>query len=244
MKYKINNIIMKMIAKILCFAMVMMCFIACVQNSNQNSVPSAYVEIIGTAEKEVDPDIFYLTFTFDESNNAKRISINTWEQQMLAALQSLDIDTKNDLTVTGLSGDSWYWWWRKNNKVYQRKSYLLKSYSLDLVNKTCDKLDSLKVNYYLSKVDYSQIDELKKEVQQEAVKKARLKAENLLSGENKQVGELIYLQEQETFTNQPRYGRYENKAYEIFANERIDEASPAFNKMKVSYSVIARFSIK
>ena len=230
---------MKTTVKILGFAVAMTGFVACVQNSNQNSVQPAYIEIVGTAEKEVDPDIFYVSFTLDESSNSKKIDINTWEQRMLSALQSLGIDTKNDLTITGMSGDSWYWW-RKKNTPYQRQSYLLKSNSLDLVNKTCDKLDSLKINYYLSKVDYSQIDELKKEVQQEAVKKARLKAENLLGSENKQVGELIYLQEQEIFANRPRYelyGNYEVKAYD-------SESSPAFNKMKVSYSVIARFNIK
>jgi len=236
---------MKTTTKILCFAMAMMSFNACIQQSSQNEMQSGYVEIVGTAEKEVEPDIFYLSLTLDESDNAKKVNIDVLEQRMLTALQSLDIDTKNDLTITGMSGDSWYWWWRKRNTAYQRKSYLLKSYSLDLVNKTCDKLDSLKIDYYLTKVDYSQIDELKKEVQQEAVKKARQKAENLLSGENKQVGELIYLQEQETFTNQPQYRRFDyNKAYEISENISINASSPAFNKMKVSYSVIARFSIK
>ena len=230
---------MKSIVKIVSIGAAVMAFAACVQNSTQNNVPS-YVEIVGTAEKEVEPDIFYLSFSLDESDNAKKIDINAMEQRMLAALQSLGIDTKNDLTVTGMSGDDWYWWWRKSHKKYQRKTYSLKMENLDLVNKSCDKLDSLKVSYRLSKVDYSQMDELKKEVQQEAVRAARQKAENLLSGENKKVNELIYLQEKEAFNNQSLY----RNSYDNYALKSVAYESPSFKKIKVSYDVVARFSIK
>jgi len=229
---------MKSIVKIVSIGAAVMAFAACVQNSTQNNVPS-YVEIVGTAEKEVEPDIFYLSFSLDESDNAKKIDINAMEQRMLAALQSLGIDTKNDLTVTGMSGDDWYWWWRKSHKKYQRKTYSLKMENLDLVNKSCDKLDSLKVSYRLSKVDYSQMDELKKEVQQEAVRAARQKAENLLSGENKKVNELIYLQEKEAFNNQSLY----RNSYDNYALKSVAYESPSFKKIKVSYDVVARFSI-
>ena len=229
---------MKTAVKVLCFGVVMGGFGACNQKDSQSNVPM-YVEIVGNAEKEVEPDVFYLSFTLREPDNAKKNDINVQEQRMLAALQSLDIDAKSDLSVTSMSGDSWYWW-RKTHTVYQRKSYLLKINHLDLVNRTCDKLDSLKVSYHLSKVDYSEMDELKKEVQQEAVKNARQKAENLLRGENKQVGELIYLQEQEVFSNQSRFNNY----YAAYDNAPRQESSPAFRKMNVSYSVIARFSIK
>jgi len=229
---------MKSTVRILCIGAAVMAFAACVQNSNQNNVPS-YVEIVGTAEKEVDPDIFYLSFSLDESDNAKKIDINAMEQRMLAALQSLGIDTKNDLTVTGMSGDDWYWWWRKSHKKYQRKTYSLKVEDLDLVNKSCDKLDSLKVSYRLSKVDYSQMDELKKEMQQEAVKAARQKAENLLSSENKKVNELIYLREQNYYSD-----FYEAPTLWEDGYNKEEELSLAFKKIKASYNVVARFSIK
>jgi uncharacterized protein YggE len=233
---------MKSTVKILCIGAAAMAFAACVQNSNQNPVPS-YVEIVGTAEKEVEPDIFYLSFSLNEADNAKKTDINVLEKRMLAALQAINIDTKNDLTVTGMSSDDWYWW-RKRSTKYQRKSYSLKINQLDFVEKTCDILDSLKISYYLSKVDYSEMDELKKEVQQEAVKAARQKAENLLSGENKKVNELIYLQEE----NQSRYNNYyeEEDCLYAYTPRKItfNESAPAFKKINLSYSVIARFSIK
>ena len=237
---------MRKTVKILCFGVAMISLIGC-NSANQQANLQSYVEIVGTAEKEVEPDMFYLRFNLSETNKTAKNDINAVEQRLLVALKSLNIDTKTDLSVTDVYGDDWYWW-RKNRTVYQNKGYLLKLIDFDLLNKTCDKLDSLKVNYYLSKVDYSKMDEIKKEVQQDAVKQARLKAENLLSGENKQVSELIYLQEQNVNNRSNNFYNYRNYDYENYqvAEESLNkaEASPGYRKMKVSYNVIARFSIK
>ena len=222
---------MKMRVKILCFGMAMLGFMACTQIDNQNKSQFSYVEVVGTAEKEVEPDVFYLKLELENEDVNDNISAS--EQRLLAALQSLNIDVKKDLNVVDMYGRK-HW---ESKKQYQRKRYLLKIHNLDLVNKTCDKLDSLKVDYDWSKVHYSKMNELKKEVQQEAVKKARQKAENLLSGENKQVGELIYLQELETVNGRPYYD-YDEQSYK-FSDNAVD-----FKKLKVSYSIVARFSIK
>jgi len=230
----------KKTVKILCIGLLAASLASC-SKSHCPIVPQSYVEVVGTAEKEVDPDIFYLSFNLNESNKTKVNDINALEQRMLVALKTLNIDTKIDLSVTGMSGDSWYWW-RKKNTVYQYKSYLLKLNNLDLLNKACDKLDSLNVEYYLSKVDYSKMDDVKVQAQQEAVQQAHQKAENLLSSEHKKVNELIYLQEQ-IVDSRPNvrvvYDYQVNKE-----NSAQSEQSPNFKKMKVSYSVIARFSIE
>ena len=77
-------------------------------------------------------------------------------------------------------------------------------------------------------------------MQQEAVKNARQKAENLLSGENKQTGELIYLQENEAL----RYIDVDASSYRFTTSEDTGYELPAFKKIKISYSIIARFSIQ
>jgi len=151
---------MRKTVKILCFGVAMISLIGC-NSANQQANLQSYVEIVGTAEKEVEPDMFYLRFNLSETNKTAKNDINAVEQRLLVALKSLNIDTKTDLSVTDVYGDDWYWW-RKNRTVYQNKGYLLKLIDFDLLNKTCDKLDSLKVNYYLSKVDYSKMDEIKK----------------------------------------------------------------------------------
>lgn len=206
--------------------------------SNKDS----YVEVVGKAEKEVDPDIFYLGFTLSETNGIKKGSLAAMEQKVLAALQSLGIDVKNDLSVTNMSGYSWYWW-RRNRNVEQTKNYELKATNLELLNKVCDKFDSIgSMNYNLNRIDYSGIDEVRKEVQQEAVKNARIKAENLLSGEDSKVDKLIYLQEREPQITYPRYG----VQYERSADKASEQSQPSidFKKMKVTYDIVARFSIE
>jgi len=231
---------MKETVKFLCIGLMAASLAGC-SKTHCPVVPQSYVEVVGTSDKEVDPDIFYLSFNLNESNKTKANDINALEQKMLVALKALNIDTKINLSVTGISGSNWYWW-RKKNTVYQYKSYLLKLNNLDLLNKACDKLDSLNVEYNLSKVDYSKMDEVKMQAQQEAVQQARQKAENLLSGEHKKVNALIYLQEQ-VVDNHPNvrsvYDYQADKDYSVHS-----EPSPDFRKMKVSYSVIARFSIE
>ena len=215
----------------------------CAQTIEKDNSQS-YVEVTGIAEKEVDPDIFYLSISLGERNNSQKDNMNALEQKMLDIMKSLNIDTKTDLSVTGLSGDNWYWW-RRSRTVYQNKSYQLKTGSIDILNKVCDKLDSMGyVNYYLIKTDYSKKDELKKEVQQEAVKKARIKAENLLSGENLHVNELIYLQERETYIPAPMGYYQREREDKSIAFQAAAASSVDFQKMKISYDIIARFSIK
>ena len=217
---------MKTTVKVLGLGIAMIGFIACTQINSPNRAEFSYVEVVGTAKKEVEPDIFYLKFYVHNHSD---------EQRMLAVLQSLDINTKNDLTVTDVSSGRDY-----KKKWYQYKRYLLKVCKFDLVTKICNKLDTLKIGYDLSDVSHSQIMELRKEVQQEAVKNARQKAENLLNSENKQTGELIYLQENEAI----RYIDVDASSHRFTTSEDTGYEPPAFKKIKISYSIIARFSIQ
>ncbi len=205
------------------------------------NTPPAYIEVTGKAEQEVEPDIFYLSISLSESNSTSRDNISAMEKRMIEAIKSAGADTQNDLSVTGMSGDNWYWWHRSRT-VYQNKSYLLKAVNLDVLNRACDKLDSMgHVNYYLQKAEFSAIDSLKKEVQQQAVRQARAKADNLLGGERCTAGRLIFLQEREADATPPYRGQYEYDANKM----EIDEAPEVgFRKLKVSYDIVARFEIE
>jgi len=209
-------------------------FIGC---KNENKNQRTYIEVVGYAEKEVAPDIFYLNFTLSE-NNSKKSDIAVLERKIVEMLTSLGIDIQKDLSVSDLSGSGWNWW-RRTKNVYQNKSYSLRVTGIDLLNKACDKLDEIGYNdYYLGQVEYSKSDELTKEVQQQAVKQARTKAENLLAGEGKKVGELIWLKEQTANNSYDRFMNYDDKAYESEA--------PVINfkTIKITYNVVVSYSIK
>ncbi|MCL1867985.1 MAG: SIMPL domain-containing protein [Paludibacter sp.] len=211
---------------------------------NEHRSFKSYVEVAGYAEQEVSPDIFYLNFTLSE-NNSQKININVLEGKIVNALKLLNIDTQEDLSVTNMYGDNWRWWRRVKN-VYQNKSYSLKIGNIDLLNKVCDKLDSIGYNdYYLGKIDYSKSDELKKEIQQQAVKQARAKAENLLAGEGKTIGELISVQEQTAAKNNYPYYNYDDSyANREMAADKAYEPPVNFKKIKMTYNIIVRYSIK
>jgi uncharacterized protein YggE len=213
---------------------------------NEKSNLNSYVEVAGYAEQEVTPDVFYLNFTLSENNSSKS-NINVLEKKIIDALQSLGIDTKKDLNVTGIFGENWNWW-RRSKTVYQNKSYILKISDIDLLNKVCDKLDEIGFNnYYLGNFEYSKSDEIKNELQKQAVQQARIKAKNLLSGDGKKIDDLIYVQEQNTAPNYPNYYDF-SKSYSALNRNELQAAPPPptveFRKIKMSYSVVVRYSIK
>jgi len=227
--------------KLLVLAIVAFSMLSCSRKYDKNNKDS-YIEVIGKAEKEIDPDIFYLGFSLTEKNGTKSGSLTVMEQKVLEALQSLGVDIKTDLSVTNMSGYNYYWW-RRSKNVEQSKSYELKANSLELLNKVCDKFDSIgSMNYNMNRIEYSKIEELRKDVQQEAVKNARIKAENLLAGEESNVDKLIYLQEKEPQVVYPRYGIQ----YEMAADKSYNQSAPSvdFKKLKVTYEITARFSIE
>lgn len=220
------------------FALAALILTSCSVNENSKN-PDSYVEVVCRAEKEVDPDTFHLSINLQESAKG---NISAMEAKMLQAFTAIGIDVKADLSMTGMSGDNWYWW-RKSRNVTQNKSYLLKAKDTDLLSKVCDELDKMGyANYYLSKVDFSGIDSLKQEVQQAAVRQSRIKANTLLAGDGKKAGDLIYLQE----SRANGYGSiYERNValYDNLAMKEVAAESPSFQKIKVYYEVIARFSI-
>lgn len=227
--------------KLLILTIAALSVMSCSRKYDKNNKDS-YVEVIGKAEKEVDPDIFYLGFTLSERNATKSGNLAAMEQKVLEALQSLGIDIKTDMSVTNMSGYNYYWW-RRSRNIEQNKSYELKANNLELLNKVCDKFDSIGyLNYNMNRIEYSKIDELRKAVQQEAVKNARSKAENLLNGEGKKVDKLIYLQEKEPQITYPNYGIQ----YEMAADKSFNQNAPSvdFKKLKVTYEITARFSIE
>jgi uncharacterized protein YggE len=226
--------------KLLIFTLAAALLAGCCNRLAENA--DSYVEVAGMAEQETDADVFYLSINLNESH-ATKDNISAVEQKLVAALRESGVDTEKDLTVTGMWGDNWYWW-RRSRTVYQNKSYELKVTDLALLNLTCDALDKMGyVNYNLSRVDYSKMDELKAAVQQQAVRNARTKADNLLAGENRTAGSLLLLGE---MTSQNIYPR--NAMFELQASKMMmaDQAASTVNmhKIKVSYQVTARFAIK
>ncbi|MBC8004706.1 MAG: SIMPL domain-containing protein [Verrucomicrobia bacterium] len=205
------------------------------------------IEVVGTGEMEIVPDEIYISFTLKERFEGKnKIDIENQEKELKKRLLKLDIDLK-DLQLADASSD-FIKIKRKKNEVIASKDYLLKVKTTSQIASVFELLDGIDAfNADIQRVDHSEIEKYKSEVKMIAIKAAKEKATNLLSAIGETIGKPLLIQEREQYEDQP----FLRKTMEI-ANMAMDggkkEEAPlpeiGFQKIKLKYSVFARFAIK
>jgi len=205
-----------------------------------------YIEITGEGEMEVMPDEIYLQFSLQERYDGRTKSdLNKLESEMKRKLASAGFDL-NKLSLADASSD-YVKIKRRKKDVLASKDYQMQIETTDELAKLWDILDELKAeNAFISRVDHSQMEELKKEVKIMAVKNAKEKADYLLNALDQQTGKILFLQERESYI-QP-YVRKTMAAMSTM-NESADstpvtEQELGFQKIKLNYKVFARFAIQ
>ena len=204
-----------------------------------------YIEVVGTGEMEIIPDQIYISFTLKERMDGKtKILIEDQEKEMKKKLMKLNIDLK-DLQLADASSD--YIKIKRNKKdVIASKDYILKVSSTTSIAQVFEVLDELDAfNADIKRVDHSKIKDFKKEVKMQAVQDAKEKAGYLLSAIGETVGKPLFIQERET------YDEIQPMRKAVMMNMAMDAAAPeealpelSFQKIKLKYSVFARFAIK
>ena len=87
----------------------------------QPEVYPSYIQVNGRAEKEVTPDEFYLQIVINERDSKGRISVESQQRDMIAALRRLGVDVEKQLKVANLSSE----FFKKNTSVATAKYQLL-----------------------------------------------------------------------------------------------------------------------
>jgi uncharacterized protein YggE len=136
---------------------------------------------------------------------------------------------------------------RKKNDVIVSKDYLPKIATTGVLAQVFEILDELNAfDAGIQRVDHSKIKEFRKEVKMNAVRDAKEKASYLLSAISEVCGKPIFIQERESydeFLPMRKSGVMMNMAMDAApAEEVLPELS--FQKIKLKYSVFARFAIK
>jgi uncharacterized protein len=216
---------------------------------SQESAPAKetpYIEVVGTGEMEVIPDQIYISFTLKERyEGKKKIEIEDQEKEMKKRMLKLGIDM-NDLQLADASSD-YVKIKRKKEDVIASKDYLLKVSSTKTLGEVFDLLDEINAfNADIQRVDHSDIKNLRKQVKMMAVQAAKEKAGYLLEAIGESVGKPLFIQERETYDEfQPL------RKAAMMVNVTMDAAEKepslpelSFQKIKLKYSVFARFAIK
>lgn len=70
----------------------------------QEAFPS-YIQVNGRAEKEIAPDEFYLQIIINERDSKGKISVESQQRDMIAALKRAGVDVEKQLKMANLSSE-------------------------------------------------------------------------------------------------------------------------------------------
>jgi len=215
------------------------------QNSQQQK-ETPYIEVVGNGEMEIVPDQIYISFTLKERfDGKKKIELEDQEKEMKKRIVKLGIDL-NDLQLADASSD-YVKIKRKKSDAIASKDYLLKVTSTTALSQVFDILDEIDAfNANIQRVDHSKIKDFKKEVKMMAVQDAKEKAGYLLGAIGEKVGKPLFIQERESYDDiQPMMLKSAMRVMDAVGTqeeENLPELS--FRKIKLKYSVFARFAIQ
>ena len=208
----------------------------------QEAFPS-YIQVNGRAEREIAPDEFYLQIVINERDSKGKVSVESQQRDMIAALKRLGVNVEKQLKVANLSSE----FFKKNTSVATAK-YQLQLGSSAEVGKVWQALDGLGIsNVSILKVSHSQLERYKSEVRVEAMRNAKQNAATLAEAIGQTIGKCFYVYD----SNNDVMPVFYNNMAVMRSAKAFDAAEAAageepldFKTIKLQYSVQAKFVIE
>lgn len=200
------------------------------------------IEVTGTSEQEVTPDIINVSISLQEyMDGKKKVTIDQLEQQLEGAVKDAGI-SKDDFTINNISAWNNTWQKKKAPDFLASKQYRIKFRDLNKFDQILSKVDPKGIqSTNIDSYDYSKIDQLKNELKLKALLDAKSKATYLLNGIGDKLGDAlnITVNENNNFP-QPRQVMFMAKAASA---DVAPESDIDFKKIKLSFNVDAVFEI-
>ena len=214
---------------------------------SQNIDTRKKIEVNGTAEAEVTPDILYVSLSlkeyFKDSAQKKKVEIEELEKQLQSAVLAAGIPPEN-FTINNISSYTTWWEKKKSPEFLARKQYRIKMTDLTKFNQIMSAVDPKGIEYSnIESYDYSKIESLKKDLKIKALQAAKDKANYLITSIGGTLGSPLEIQEiNNEYYPQPIY-----RANAMMKTESADAAAMPdidFKKIKLTYQMRAVFEIK
>ena len=208
----------------------------------QEAFPS-YIQVNGRAEREIAPDEFYLQIVINERDSKGKVSVESQQRDMIAALKRLGVNVEKQLKVANLSSE----FFKKNTSVATAK-YQLQLGSSAEVGKVWQALDGLGIsNVSILKVSHSQLERYKSEVRVEAMRNAKQNAATLAEAIGQTIGKCFYVYDSNNDVMPVFYNNMgvmrSAKAFDA-AEAAAGEEPLDFKTIKLQYSVQAKFVLE
>ncbi len=199
------------------------------------------IEVSGTAEQEVTPDIINVSISLQEYMNGKnKVTIDVLENQLENAVKEAGIP-KDDFTINNLSAYNNYYQKKKNPDFLAAKQYGIRFHDLDKYNRVLSGIDPKGIqSTNIDSYDYSKITELKHDLKIQALLAAKEKATYLLNSIGEKLGGVIDITEVDNSGNQ---GFIANRVMSFNAKAPAADSDIDFKKIKLSFQINAVFEI-
>ena len=210
------------------------------QSGEKNFIDQPYIEVTGTAETNVIPDMIYLRLVLNESDSKGKLSLDRLEKTMKDRLSALGINVAKDLTVEDLSS-SFTRYFLKEKEVTASRHYVLLVHDAATGGKAIQALSEEGIsNISLTKIDHSQMAQKRFDLRLEAVRAARHKAQAMAECIGQQIGKAIYISESNAYPFFVQSNINSQMLKETLTNDS-QEQDLSFDSINIKTSVIVRF---
>ena len=218
------------------------------QGCTQNVDTRHKIEVLGSAETEVTPDIIYVGISLKEyidNASKKKVSIEDLEASLQRAAAKAGIPKEN-FTINNVSSFNYAYEKRKNPAFMARKQYRLKVSDLNKFNQIINAVDARAIEYTnIEGYDYSNLEAVKQDLKIKALKAAKDKASYLAAALGDEVGGAIEINEIEHGNNTyppARTGSVMNDG--MMTEQSASVPAIDFKTTKLSYRIRAVFELE
>ena len=204
-------------------------------NSDINSKP--FIEVVGTAQKEVIPDRIYISILLiEKTENSQDYSIQIQEENLKKIVNLNNIENKNLFLSSAISEVTQNK--KKETGIKLTREYTLILKNADEVTKIFRELTDINIKEItVKKTEYSDIENVRKEVRQNAIKATKDKAEYLLAAIGGQIGSPLEIKEVEE-------SPYKYLSSNAVLHPENESLQTSFEKIVVKFSYFIKYSIK
>ncbi|WP_461450971.1 SIMPL domain-containing protein [Mucilaginibacter sp.] len=200
------------------------------------------IEVSGTAEQEVTPDIIYVNISLQEYMDGKnRITIDRLEKQLEDAVKNAGIPKEN-FTINNVSAWNNNYQKKKSPDFLASKQYNLKLSDLNKFDQILSAVDPKGIqSTNIESYDYSKMAELKNQLKLKALITAKDKATYLLNGIGDKLGDAIDITEVDNSSfPQPRVFMAKTMSVNT---DSVPQSDIDFKTIKLSFQINAVFEI-
>ncbi|HAN76657.1 MAG TPA: SIMPL domain-containing protein, partial [Bacteroidales bacterium] len=165
------------------------------QTGEKNFIDLNYIEVQGSAEMEITPDIFYVKIILNEKDSKSKVSIEDTEKLMLKALTNLGINISTDLVIEDFTSNFKYYMMVKSD-IMLSKEYQLLLHDAKTLQKVFLELEKLDIsNVGILRTDHSNMEQFRLDVRAKAMQAAKANAGAMAGAINQSIGRAVLIQD-------------------------------------------------